>query len=194
MNSIKQNVLPQLQGFDFENNMIYKVPVGDILSGFYIEKTTTAYYVWLYFQPLILKADGINFTFSHRLRDSKGSSQFFFDRFVDQDWKQFVGILKDNIALIESVQDIEVFYKYFKKKATSFNMKLGLAFIEAYLNLDGADRNLKEAQLMLGSDIEWKLELKTTIELMLISTLEKRREMFLDWKLKNIKKIAPLLR
>lgn len=180
-----KNLVSELETFVFDGKKIYKIPVGDVLSGFYIEKSGHNYYVWLYFQPLIVDSTNVTFTFSHRLKDPAGRSQFFLDNFEDRDWEDFLSILKDKINLINLLQDTKTFYNYFNKIEASFNIKVGLAFIAAYLYLDDADTKLKSILLSLDLEIEWQRELNNKIEKILSVPTDERHEIFMDWKLKN---------
>jgi hypothetical protein len=192
---VREYILPNFNDFKYHKNMIFRVPVGDILSGFYFEKIKNYTYVWIFFMPLFIPNKNIVFTFGQRLRNSSGKSMFHLDELnIHNTIENIIKVMNENLPLVYELIDTRKFYEYFSKKDTNFNIHQDLVFTSCYLNQPDCNMDLLNLiHLIEKSDsknLDWMQELLTRAKKLLQIDKEQRSVVFSNWRLETINEIG----
>lgn len=184
------NIAKHLKGFRHHKGLIYKFPYNDILSGFYLEKVKSNYYLWKFSMPIYVPTETINFTFSYRLSKDDGTHIFDFSDATTID-KIIKIIVNEEGSLIT---DIKSFYDFFyKKENTNIHIQEALAYSLLFFDSSKAIGMLENLIEELGIDkniMPWEQDIlkraKNLAEEISIGNGLKKLEEYKQISIKNI--------
>lgn len=80
--AIAERLLPDLKGFVQRTPMVILLPINHFLRAIYFESSgidRRSFYVWVFFQPLFVPTQNVNFNLGFRLRDTEGNERWHAD-------------------------------------------------------------------------------------------------------------------
>lgn len=190
---VKECLLPNFDGFGYQKSVLFKAPIGDVLSGFYFEKVKDHFYIWCFFQPMFIPSKSIYFTFGKRLGQS--SKKFIVDELKTSELKnEILEEMNKHMTLLESIKNASDFYHYFKKSEESFNTLEGLVLTSCFMNHTHSDQDLLELiskiELLQNSNAQWNPAILEISKQLFHSNQTERKELFELWRLNTLKELG----
>ncbi len=190
---VKECLLPNFDGFGYQKSVLFKAPIGDILSGFYFEKVKNHFYIWCFFQPMFIPSKSIYFTFGKRLGQS--SKKFIVDELKTLEKKnEIIEEMNKQMTLLESINNASDFYHYIKKSKESFNTSEGLVLTSCFMNQTHADQDLLELinkiELLQESNAHLNPSILEISKQLYHSNQKERKELFELWRLNTLKELG----
>lgn len=190
---VKECILPNFDGFRYQNKVLYKEPIGDVLSGFYFEKVKNYFYIWIFFQPLFIPSKSIYFTFGKRLGQS--TKKFIIDELKSSELKNEILVeINKNITLVKSIKNASDFYHHFKKSKESFNAFEGLVLTSCFIHNTHSDQDLLELiskiELLQKSNSQWNQSILEISKQLYNSNQTERKDLFELWRLNTLKDLG----
>jgi hypothetical protein len=190
---VTECILPNFDGFGYQKSVLFKAPIDDILSGFYLEKVKDNFYIWCFFQPLYIPSKSINFTFGKRLGQS--TKKFIFDELNTSELKnEIIEEMNKHMTLLKSIKNASDFYHHFKKSKESFNTLEGLVLTSCFINHKHSDQDLLELiskiELLQNSNAQWNPAILEISKQLYHSNQTERKELFELWRLDTLKELG----
>jgi hypothetical protein len=188
---IKKHILPHIEGFEVQGDLLYVTPMNDLISGYCFENTGWDHiYLWQFVQPLYIPEDGIFFSYGDRLRSKLTNYEAYeLDQpNVKSSCDQIVELITENQNYIKQFRTAQDFYRHFRKNPSHVN-KYDIRLTQCYLKSGCYKWRLK--RLIEFYEKEGLVQDHERIRYAkhLLDNIHRSDEVFAEWKAYTIKEL-----
>jgi hypothetical protein len=174
-NILRNYIISSLKGnFAIMDGYIIKLPIQDIVVGYYFEKSSSAncIYIWWFTQPLYIPDDMLHLTFGNRIRTKNGSEMWdFSNTLIDGTIKILLPELETHKNLIDKLEMPRNFYDYYyENREKNIRIYEATTYTACWIGLlnmyEEIENCLRFIESNLSTSISWIKQISDNLNLL----------------------------